>query len=56
MSSPIQKPINYAVDLSVVLERTIGFLATVDIVLEEYDSCLRNNKLLGVKHVSTLFR
>ena len=30
--------------LSVVLERTARFAATVDVVLEDYNSCLQNNK------------
>ena len=30
--------------LSVVLERTVRFAATVDAVLEDYNSCLENNK------------
>ena len=41
--------------LSVVLERTVKFLATVDFVLEEYNNCLPNNKRLGVKHVSIVY-
>ena len=41
--------------LSVVLERTVRFLATVDFVLEEYNNCLPNNKRLGVKHVSIVY-
>ena len=41
--------------LSVVLERTVRFLTTVDVVLEEYNNCLPNNKWLGVKHVSIVF-
>ena len=27
--------------LSVVLERTVGFTATVDVVLEDYNSCMQ---------------
>ena len=30
--------------LSVVFERTVSFVATVDFVLKEYSSCLPNNK------------
>ena len=30
--------------LSVVLERMVRFLATVHVVLEEYNNCLRNKK------------
>ena len=30
--------------LSVVLERIVRFAATVDVVLEDYNSCLQNNK------------
>ena len=41
--------------LSVVLERTIRFLSTVDLALEEYNRCLTINKRLGVKHVSIVF-
>ena len=41
--------------LSVVLERTVGFVATVDVVLEEYNNCLAINKWLSVKHVSLVF-
>ena len=36
MSPPIQKVITDTVYLSVVLERTVRFLTTVDVVLEEY--------------------
>ena len=38
--------------LSVVLERMVRFLSTVDAMLEEYNKCLPNNKWLGVKHIS----
>ena len=41
--------------LSLVPERMVRFLTTADVVLEEYDNCLPNNKLLGVKHVSVVF-
>ena len=34
--------------LSIVLDRMVRFLPTVDVVLEEYNNCLPNNKLLGV--------
>ena len=34
--------------LSVVLERTVRLLTTVDVVLEEYINCLPNSKWLGV--------
>ena len=30
--------------LSVVLERTVRFLTTLGVVLEEYNNCLPNNK------------
>ena len=30
--------------LSVALERRVRFTATVDAVLEDYNSCLQNNK------------
>ena len=38
-----------------MLERKVIFAATVDVVLEDYNSCLPNNKQLGVKHVSIVF-
>ena len=41
--------------LSVLLERTVRFVATVDAVLEKYNSCLSNNKWLGANHVSIVF-
>ena len=41
--------------LSIVLERTVGFLTTVNVVLEENSHCLQNNKWLCVKHVSIVF-
>ena len=41
--------------LSVVLERTVRFAATVDVALENNTSCLPNNKKLGVKHVLIVF-
>ena len=45
MSPPIQKMIADAVYLiSVVLTRTVRLLTTVDVVLEEYNDCLPNNK------------
>ena len=44
-----------SVYLSVVLEKTVTFLTTVDVVSEEYNNYLPNNKLLGVKHVSIVF-
>ena len=40
----IQKMITDAAHLSVVYERIVRFLTTVDVVLEEYDNCLPNNK------------
>ena len=43
---------DYWCGLSVVLERTVRFLTTIDAVLEEYNNCLPNNKWLGVKYVS----
>ena len=55
MSAPIQKMIADMVYVSVVLERTVRFLTTVDVVLEEYNNCLPNSKWLGVKHVSIVF-
>ena len=44
MSPPIQKMITDAVNFSVEYERIVRFLTTVDVVLEEYDNCLPNNK------------
>ena len=41
--------------LSVVLKRTVRFLTTVNVVLEEYNNGLSNNKWLGVKHISIVF-
>ena len=38
--------------ISVVLERTVKSLTTVDVVIEEYN-CLPNSKWLCVKHIST---
>ena len=40
--------------LSVVLERTVRFVTTVDSVLEKYNNYLPNNKWLCVKLASTL--
>ena len=39
----------------VVLERTVRFLTTVDVVLEQYNNCLPNNKWLSVKYVLIVF-
>ena len=41
--------------LSAVLESAVRFLTTVDVVLEEYNNCLPNNKWLGAKHVLIVF-
>ena len=41
--------------LSVVLERTVRFLTTIVVVLEEYNNCQPNSKWLSVKHVSIVF-
>ena len=41
--------------LSILFERTVRFVATVNVVLEGYNSCLPNNKWLGDKHVSLVF-
>ena len=41
---PIPKMIMMRFILSVVLEKTVRFLTTVDVVLEEYNNCLPNNK------------
>ena len=41
--------------LSVVLERPVRFVTTVDVVLEEYKNCLPNNIWLGAKHVLIVF-
>ena len=51
-SPPIQKMITDVVYLSERLAGTVRFLTTVDVMLEEYNSCLPNNKWLGVKQVS----
>ena len=55
MSHLSQKWLLIRVILSVVLERKVRFIATVDVVLDEYNSCLPKNKWLGVKHVSIVF-
>ena len=44
MFSPIQKLLLMRFILSVVLERKVKFLTKVDVVLEEYNNCLSNNK------------
>ena len=36
-------------------ERTVRFLTTIDVVLEEWNNCSANNKWLDVKHVSIVF-
>ena len=41
--------------LSGVVERTVRFLTTVDVVLGKYNNCMPNNKWFGVKHVSIVF-
>ena len=41
--------------LSVVLERTVTFLTTGDVGLDECTNYLSNNKWLGVKHISIVF-
>ena len=41
--------------LIVVLERTVTFLTTVDVGLDECNNYLSNNKWLGVKHISIVF-
>ena len=41
--------------LSVVLERPVRFVTTVDSVLEKYNNYLPNNKWLCVKLASTVF-
>ena len=38
-----------------MFERTVRFASTVDVVLEDNNSCLSNNKKLGVEHVSIVF-
>ena len=52
MSPPIQKMITDATYLINSAEWTVRFLTTVDVVLEEYNNYVPNNKWLGVKHVS----
>ena len=54
MSPPLPKMIADAVILSAVLERTVRFLITGD-VLEQHNTCLPNSKLLGVKYILTVF-
>ena len=44
MSPPIQKMITDAVFLSALLERTVTFVTTVDVVLEEYNNFLSHIK------------
>ena len=44
MSPPILKMITDEFYLSVVLERTVRSLTILDVVLEDYDNCLLNNK------------
>ena len=44
MSPHIQKAITEKVYLSVVPGRTVRFLTAVGVMLEEYNSCLPNNK------------
>ena len=51
----IPKKITMRFILSVVLKRTVRFVATVDVVLEEINNCLPNNKWFGVKHVLIVF-
>ena len=41
--------------LSAVLERTVRFIAAVDVMLEDDIGCLPNNKKLGVIHVLIVF-
>ena len=41
--------------LPIVHERTVRYAATVDVVLEDYNGCLQNNKKLSVKHVLIVF-
>ena len=56
MSPPTQKMITDAVHLiRSAFERTITFLTTVHVMLEEYNNCLPNYKWLGVKHVLIVF-
>ena len=38
-----------------VLEKTVRFLTTVDVVLEECKKRLPNNKWVSAKHVSIVF-
>ena len=58
MSPPIPKMIADAVMqfiLSVVLEKTVRFIATVNVALKDNNSCLPNNKKLSVKLVLIVF-
>ena len=36
-------------------QKTVRFAASVDVMLEDYNNCLQNNKYLGVKHVLIVF-
>ena len=54
MSPPLPKLIADAVILSAVLERTVRFPITGD-VLEQYNNSLPNSKWLGVKYVLIVF-
>ena len=44
MTPPIQKMITDAVNFSVVLEKKGRFRTTVDVVSEEYNNCLPDNR------------
>ena len=52
MSLPILKMITDVVYLISSTRENCWFVATDDVVLEEYNSCLANKKWLNVKHVS----
>ena len=55
MSPPIQKMINDVVYFISSAWEKDRFLTTVDVVLEEYNNYLPNNKWLGVIHVLIVF-
>ena len=54
MSPPIQKWLMVQFILSAVLERTVKFLTTVNVVLEEYNNCLLNHDFLHNQRFSKI--
>ena len=55
ISPPIQKMIIDAVYFISSAWENVRFLTTVDVMLEEYNNYLPNNKWLSVKPVSIIF-